>query len=128
MCDQNDLCFSHTFEIFIPCFLTIFFREVNAHVIPNAPTNGFLKGKKPEKVSLWGYCSKGKKDECNQSNLGFLDDFDRFIPWATIFFLEVCAGVSMKLTTNGSFWNKQISRVSIFEVITLKQNEGVRPK
>ena len=86
-----------------------------------------LQVEKPEKWSFWGYYSKVKKER-NQSNLCFLDDFDRFIPWTTTYFLEVRAGVSLKLTTNGSFRGKQISKISIFEAIILKQNEGVRPK
>ena len=51
MYGQNDLCLSHTFKIFIPC-LTIFFWEVTARVTLNVPTNGSLKGKKPEKLSF----------------------------------------------------------------------------
>ena len=43
-------------------------------------------------------------------------------------FLEVGAHVSPNVTTNGSFRDKQISKISIFEAIILKQNEGVWPK
>ena len=67
-------------------------------------------------------------DECNQSNFCLLDDFGRFIPWTTIYFLEVCARVLPKVTTNGSFGDNQISKISIFEAIILKQKKGVRPK
>ena len=101
---------------------------MTACVSLNAQTNGSLIGKKPEKLSFWGYYSKARKDEFNQGNLSFLDDFDRFILWTITFFLEVYAGVSLKLTTSGTFWCKQISKISIFEVIILKQNEGLRPK
>ena len=66
--------------------------------------------------------------ECNQNNLHFLDDFVRFTTWTTVHFLEVSAHVSSKVTTNGSFRGKEISKVSIFEAIILKQNEGVQPK
>ena len=77
---------------------------------------------------FWGYYSKANMVECNQSNLHLLDDFLRFITWKTVHFLEVCARVSSKVTTNGSFRGKEISKVSIFEAIILKQNEGVQPK
>ena len=66
--------------------------------------------------------------ECNQANLCFLDDFLRFIPWTTTHFLEVCARVSPKVTTNGSFRGKQILKSNFFEAIILKQNEGLKPK
>ena len=44
-CDQNDLCFSHTFEIFIPC-LTIYLGEVTTRASLNVATDGSLTGKK----------------------------------------------------------------------------------
>ena len=66
--------------------------------------------------------------ERNQTNLCFLDDFVRFIPWTTTHFLKLYARVSPKVTTNGSFRGKQISKISFFEAIILKQNEGVKPK
>ena len=75
-----------------------------------------------------GYYSKVNMVECNQNNSHFLDDFVRFITWTTVHFLEVCAHVSSKVTTNGSFRGKETSKVSIFEAIILKQNEGVQPK
>ena len=46
------------------------------------------------------------------------------IPCLTISF--VTARVSLNVTTNGSFKGKQISKISIFEAIILKQNEGVQ--
>ena len=67
-------------------------------------------------------------NEWNQSNLCFMNNFEGIIPWTTIYFLEVCARVSPKVTTNGIFRAKQISKISIFEAIILKQNEGVQPK
>ena len=93
----------------------------------NVQTNCSLTDKKPEKLTFWGYYSKAKKDDCNQGNLSFLDDFDRFILWAITYFLEVCSGVSLKLTTEiyGTFWGKQISKISISEVIIPNQNEEV---
>ena len=87
-----------------------------------------LQVEKPQKLAFWGYYSKAKMGECNQTNLCFLDDFVRFIPWTTTYFLEVSARVSPKETTNGSFRGKQISKISFFEAIILKQNEGVKPK
>ena len=66
--------------------------------------------------------------ECNQSKSRFLDDFIRFIPWTTIHFLELCARVSRKVTTNGSFRGKQILKISIFEAIILSQNKGKHPR
>ena len=44
-CDQNDLCFSPTFEIFIPC-LTIYLGEVTTRASLNVATDGSLTGKK----------------------------------------------------------------------------------
>ena len=82
-----------------------------------------LQVKKPEKWAFWDYYSKAKKDECKQSNL---DHFDGFITETTTNFLDVCTGVSLKLTTSGSFRGKKISK--IIETIILKQDEGVRPK
>ena len=41
---------------------------------------------------------------------------------------QVCACVSMKVTTSRSFRGKQISKIRIFEAIILKQNEGVQLK
>ena len=66
--------------------------------------------------------------EYNQTNLCFLDDFIRFTPWTTTHFLEVCAGVSPKVTTNGSFRGNQMSQINFFEAIILTQNEEVKPK
>ena len=121
------LGFSHTFEIFLPC-LIIFFDEVTANVSLNVATNGSLADRKPQKWAFWWYYFKAKMDECNQSNLCFMNNFEGLIPWTTIYFLEVCARVSPKVTTNGIFRAKQISKISIFEAIILKQNEGVQPK
>ena len=58
--------------------------------------------------------------------MNFLDDFDR--PLTVTYFLDVCVGVSVKLTTSGSFGGKQISKIITREIIILKQNERVRPK
>ena len=96
---------------------------MTARVLLNVATDGspaLLQVEKPEK---WGNYSKTKKDKRKQSNLSFLDDFDRFVPWTATYFLDVCAGVSLKLTSSGSFRDKQF-----YEAIILKQNEGVRPK
>ena len=87
-----------------------------------------LQVEQPDKWAFWRYYSKAKKDECNQSNLSFLDGFNRFIPWTTGYFLDAYASVSLKLTTSGSIRGKQISKISTFEAIILKQNEGVRPQ
>ena len=57
-----------------------------------------------------------------------MDDFVRLIPSTTTPFLEVRARVSPKVTTNGSFRGKQISKISFFEAIILKQNERMKPK
>ena len=50
-CAQSNLCFSHTFEIFIPC-LTISFGEVTAGFSLNVATNGSLRGRKTSKMSI----------------------------------------------------------------------------
>ena len=48
---QSNLCFSHVFEIFIPC-LTISFGEVTARASLNVDTNGSLTGRKTSKMSI----------------------------------------------------------------------------
>ena len=54
-----------------------------------------------------------------------MDDFVRLIPLTATHFLEVCARVSSKVATNGSFRGKRISKINIFEAIILNQNGGV---
>ena len=66
--------------------------------------------------------------QCNQTNLCSLDDFLRFIPGTATHFLEVSARLSPKVTTNSSFRGKEISKISFFKAIILKQSEGLKPK
>ena len=51
-------------------------------------------------------------DECNQSNLYFLNGFGRLMPLTTTHFLEVCARVLPKIASNVSFRGKQISKMT----------------
>ena len=91
--------------------------------------NDSLASRKTSKMNIFDcYYSKTKTEKCNQSNLCCSDDFGRLIPCTTTHFLELSEFVSPKVTTNGSFKGKQISKINIFEAIILNQYEGVRPK
>ena len=48
---QSNLCFSHAFEIFIPC-LTLSFGEVTARVSLKVATNGSLTGRETSKLRI----------------------------------------------------------------------------
>ena len=50
-----------------------------------------------------------------------MDDFVRLIPLTATHFLEVCARVSSKVATNGSFRGKRISKINNFEAIVLNK-------
>ena len=54
-----------------------------------------------------------------ESNLFFLDDFGRFIPWTITYFLEVSAHISLKVVINGFLEIKNLKN-STFEAIILK--------
>ena len=85
------------------------------------PPMVLFQEEKPQKLAFSAYYSKAKTEECNQNNLCFSDDFGRFIPWTTTYFLEVSARVSAKVATNGSFRGKRTSKNRIFEAIIRKQ-------
>ena len=54
-----------------------------------------------------------------------MDDFVRLIPLTATHFLEVCARVSSKVATNGSFRGKRISKINILRLLFYIKNGGV---
>ena len=103
--------FFSCFWNFHTLFSYIFWWRV-AHVSLNVATNAFLlQIERPQKLTFWGYYSKAKMGECNQSNMCFLDDFLRFMPWTTTHFLEEGVRVSLKVATKGALRGKKTLKI-----------------
>ena len=54
-----------------------------------------------------------------------MDDFVRLIPLTATHFLEVCARVSSKVATNGSFRGKRISKINNLRLLFYIKSGGV---
>ena len=103
--------FLSCFWKFHTLFSYIFWWRV-ARVSLNVATNAFLlQVERPQKLTFWGYYFKAKMGECNQSNMCFLDDFLRFIPWTTSHFLKEGAHFSLKAATKGALRGKKILKI-----------------
>ena len=103
--------FLSCFWKFHTLFSYIFWWRV-ARVSLNVATNAFLlQVERPQELTFWGYYFKAKMGECNQSNMCFLDDFLRFIPWTTSHFLKEGAHFSLKVATKGALRGKKILKI-----------------
>ena len=119
--DQSNLCFFHASEIFIPC-LTISFGQMTAGFSLNVATNGECSS--PMNISNV-IILKQKRRSATKVTWVFPMILSS-IPWVTTYFLEVSARVLLKVAINSYFRGLGISKISIFEAIILKQNEGMK--
>ena len=111
MCDQKVWNVFDQFGICIACS-GIYFVEVGARVSLKVTTKGSIRGF-TWKFRVSGRFSAEKREECDQKVWNVFDQFGICIACSGIYFVEVGARVSLKVTTKGSIrgftWKFRVS-------------------
>ena len=100
VCDQKVWNVLGQFGICIACS-GIYFVEVGARVSLKVTTKGSIRGF-TWKFRVSGRFSAEKREECDQKVWNVFDQFGICIACSGIYFVEVGARVSLKVTTKGS--------------------------
>ena len=95
-CDQTDQSFCDKIGMLL-ALPDAFFLEVSAHVALKVATKDYFRHK--QTMSFLGCFSKEKKEECDQKKQSFSDKFGILMAGSDIYFLEVSARISLKVTT-----------------------------
>ena len=90
------------------------FLEVSSKAALKVATKDYFRHK--QTMNFLGFFSKEKKEECDQKKQSFSDKFGILMAGSDIFFLEVSARISLKVTTKDYSRDKKTMQTWLFRL------------